>query len=75
MTAGELARVIGKSGSLVVEVGSGVTWQVPCRVVDARLSWGEVQYRVAENLTANGEDQGAVWVKASRVVDLVTAWG
>ena len=47
-------------------------WNNP--VYDARLSWGEVQYRVAENMTANGEDQGAVWVKASRVVDLVTAW-
>lgn len=69
MGVAELAKVVGASGILTVEVGSGVAWQVPCRVVDARVSWGEVQYQVT---SADGQAE-RVWVKAFRVADLVTA--
>lgn len=69
MSVAELAKVVGASGILTVEVGSGVAWQVPCLVVDARVSWGEVQYQVT---SADGQAE-RVWVKAFRVADLVTA--
>lgn len=68
MSVAELAKAIGSDGILTVEVGSGVAWQVPCRVVDARLSWGEVQYQV----TSSDGQASPVWVKAFRVSDLVT---
>lgn len=68
MGVAELAKVIGATGHLAVEVGSGVAWRVPCRVVDVRTSWGEVHYRVE---SGDGEP---VWVVASRVrVEAVTA--
>ena len=68
MSVAELAKAIGADGILTVEVGSGVAWQVPCRVLDARLSWGEVQYQV----TSSDAQMTPVWVKAFRVSDLVT---
>lgn len=68
MSVAELAKAIGANGILTVEVGSGVAWQVPCRVLDARLSWGEVQYQV----TSSDGQASPVWVKAFRVSDLVT---
>lgn len=68
MGVAELAKMIGQAGHLTVEVGSGVGWRVPCRVIDARVSWGEVHYRVE-----SGDGQ-PVWVVASRVrVEAVTA--
>lgn len=68
MSVAELAKVIGATGHLAVEVGSGVAWRVPCRVIDARVSWGETQYRVESD---GGEP---VWVVAHRVrVEEVTA--
>lgn len=69
MGVAELAKAIGGSGILTVEIGSGVAWQIPCRVVDARISWGEVQYQV----TSSDGQADRVWVKAFRVADLVTA--
>lgn len=69
VSVAELAKVIGRTGHLAVEVGSGVGWRVPCRVVDVRTSWGEVHYRVE----FDGEGD-PVWVVASRVrVEAVTA--
>ena len=68
MSVAELAKVIGATGHLAVAVGSGVAWRVPCRVIDARVSWGEVHYRV------EGGDGEPVWVVAGRVrVEGVTA--
>ena len=71
MSVAELAKVVGASGHLAVEVGSGVAWRVPCHILDARVSWGEVQYLVSPgDLTST-----AVWVKSGRVtvVEGVTA--
>lgn len=63
MSVAELAKVIGKTGTLAVDVSGGVGWYVPVSVVDVRQSWGEVQYQVAPAVGAGA----LVWVKAYRV--------
>ena len=63
MSVAELARVIGATGHLVVDVSQGNGWRVPCRVVDVRQSWGQVHYRV-EPVGSDGE---GVWVDSARV--------
>ena len=63
MSVAELARVIGQTGTLSVDVSGGAGWRVPCEVVDARLVWGRVQYRVSPV----GSVGSPVWVESSRV--------
>lgn len=63
MTAGELARVIGASGTVRVSPGSDQGWPVPCEIVDARQVWGKTQYQVRPV----GFDGVAVWVESARV--------
>jgi hypothetical protein len=63
MTAGELARVIGQTGTVGVDVSGGQGWRVPCEITDARQVWGRVQYLVAPV----GSAGSAVWVESSRV--------
>ena len=63
MSVAELAKVIGKTGTLAVDVSGGEVWYVPVSVVDVRQSWGEVQYQVAPS----GGAGALVWVKSYRV--------
>jgi|DEB0MinimDraft_6_1074348.scaffolds.fasta_scaffold306049_2 hypothetical protein len=63
MSVAELARVIGKTGTLGVDVSGGAGWRVPCEVVDVRQVWGRVQYRVSPV----GSEGEPVWVESSRV--------
>lgn len=63
MTVAEMARVIGQTGTLSVEVSGGHGWHVPCEIVDVRQVWGRVQYRVRP-VGSVGE---RVWVESSRV--------
>lgn len=63
MSVAELAKVIGKSGTLSVDASQGVGWRVPVVVVDVRQSWGEVQFQVSPTV---GEGE-SVWVKSYRV--------
>jgi hypothetical protein len=64
MSVAELARVIGQTGTLVVEVSKGECWRVPCEVNDVRTSWGEVHFQVVGRGAGFGSP---VWVKATRV--------
>ena len=71
MTVAEMAKVIGKAGLLRVSAGSEEVWSIPCAVLDARVSWGAVQYKVAPlKLCHDGKESSGspIWVDCSRVV-------
>ena len=63
MSVAEMARVLGKTGTLGVDVSGGAGWLVPCEVVDVRQVWRRVQYRVSPV----GSEGEPVWVESSRV--------
>jgi hypothetical protein len=72
MSVAQMAQAIGRAAHLSVDASGGQAWRVRCEIVDARTSWGEVQYLVRPKW-AGGEP---VWVKATRVAfdERTTQW-
>lgn len=66
MSVAGLAKVIGRTGDLIVVAGGDTTWPVACEVIDVCQGFGSLHYRVRQ-VGAVGLDGEPVWVESVRV--------